>query len=104
MSFQPRAPASRDLSQAARNADPQLAIDRRRVDCIEDVNSALIPLLRHPLTGALLTSESEGFRAPRKEAYETDNLAPARGIALGLVLVSPFWACIAALCWWFFNG
>ena len=59
MSIQPRVLSSPDHPQTARDADPQVAIDRRRAGRIKDVSPALIPLLRNPSATGPLAPENE---------------------------------------------
>ncbi len=68
-------------------------LDRRRPGRVEYSDPDLIALLRKP--------EAEGAALPEiATGNDPDNLAPVRGIAIGLLAVAPFWAAIGGLCWW----
>lgn len=67
--------------------------DRRRPGRPDQASPHLIPLLR--------TSEIEGAAAanPADELPLEDALAPAKGIAVGLLLSVPVWAVIGMIVW-----
>lgn len=67
--------------------------DRRRPGRPETVNPALIPLLRRD---SLLSS----LMAQR----ETDDLAAARGIGLGVLIGVACWIAVGLLTWWLLVG
>ncbi len=76
-------------------AAPAALNDRRRPDRLRDVSPHLIPLLRtSPTQDAFPGLSSEEGIAP----FE-DELTPARGIALGLVLSVPLWVIIGGVAW-----
>jgi hypothetical protein len=107
----PADPLIQRAPTASGNADPELKVDRRRPGRIEHTNRHLIALLR----GAPPSDEAASVRpgaddAPvepagpeRQQENASDDLAPARGIAFGVLLAAPFWAAVAALCWWWFR-
>ena len=69
--------------------------NRRRLGRNDQVNLHLIPLLRDPV--AVDISELPPCEAGALPL--SDQLAPARGIAFGLVLSVPLWAVIAGAVW-----
>ena len=81
----PAVPAAPAVSVASK--------DRRRPDRPDHASPHLIPLLRTAETGAAAapgTSDELPFE---------DALAPAKGIAIGLVLSVPLWAAIGGIVW-----
>lgn len=66
--------------------------DRRRPGRREEVNPALIPLLR--------TSEHPPILDETLEYDEPDQIAGARGVFFGVVLSAPLWVGIAYLGRW----
>jgi len=74
-----------------------VAFDRRRAGR-QDVNPALVPLLRNPATGAAGLDQAAGPDTAYRDYLETDpfhnSLGPARGIALGLSISMLFWGAL----------
>jgi hypothetical protein len=66
-------------------ATPSFISDQRRPGRLEHVSPALIPMLRKP--------------GQYVDADDSDPLAPARGIAVGLLLSAPLWALIGLGVW-----
>ncbi len=110
MGDQIHAPASGDVAASA-DADPTVSADRRRPGRVRYTNPALIAVLRRPESpngaGPVLTDADADDIAhvdvpgPEWEREDdSDDLAPGRGIVLGLLVSALFWAGIAALCWW----
>jgi len=86
----------KELLQTAEQASTPAEIKgRRRLGRNDKVSPHLIPLLRDPA--------AVDIPAPPLCETETpplsDQLAPARGIAFGLVLSVPLWAVIAGAVW-----
>jgi hypothetical protein len=82
--------------------DMQIALDRRKPRRVETDNRHLIAPLREP------TSVSPPLvdRAAEKllptvcgEVEDSDPLAPARGIAAGLLIGAAIWSLIGAVAW-----
>lgn len=69
--------------------------DRRRPGRIEQVNPALIPVLR--------TSELPPDLGDTIEFDEPDQMAGARGIFAGVAISAPFWVGIVCLGRWLFR-
>ncbi len=86
----------KELLQTAEQASTPAEIkDRRRLGRNDQVNPYLIPLLRDPTAvdiPAPPPCETEALPL-------SDQLAPARGIAFGLVLSVPLWAVVAGAVW-----
>jgi hypothetical protein len=106
----PADPLIQRAPTASGNADPELKVDRRRPGRIEHTNRHLIALLRRaPPSDEAASVRPEADDAPAKAAgperqqEDADDLGPARGIALGLLFVAPFWAGVAGLCWQWFR-
>ena len=82
-------------TQAIEQASTPVAIkDRRRPGRNDQVSSHLIPLLRNP--------EAASIPAPSPGEVGTlplggDDLAPARGIIVGLMVSVPLWAGIVGI-------
>jgi len=78
-------PRARDVTEQARPsvAAPATVVDRRRPGRLDQVNPALIPLLRD-------TTES---------GDDTDKLGPSRGIASAMLISVPLWAVMGAAVW-----
>lgn len=68
---------------------------RRRLGRNDQVSPHLIPLLRDPAALDIRAPPPCGTEAPPL----SDQLAPARGIAFGLVLSVPLWAVVAWAVW-----
>lgn len=66
--------------------------DRRRPGRARHVHPALLPLLRRPAEGG------DGLAGDEQTPWtnEDDELGLARGIAVALLLVLPFWCAVAA--------
>ena len=73
------------------------AADRRRPARIKDASPDLIPLLRDPTTVAIPPDDAH------VAAHMQDELGGAKGIAVGLLLVVPFWCGVALGIWWIFR-
>jgi hypothetical protein len=69
--------------------DDQRVPDRRRPGRVQYTNRALVGLLRIPV--GLKSTQTEDRR---------DDLAPAKGIMIGLLVAIPFWAALAGLLWY----
>ena len=82
-----------DAKDLAKSEDPPGVIERRRPGRIETISAHLIPLFRRPAPTAKITQVSH-------ETEPRDDLAPARGIAFGVVLAIPLWALIGFAAWW----
>ena len=72
--------------------------DRRRPGRIDYTNSSLIALFRTP--SASNDAPERDCDEARDGVEDVDPLASARGIALGLLVVIPFWAVITPLVRW----
>jgi hypothetical protein len=70
---------------------PSVVTDRRRPGRLAQASPALIPLLRKPTQFVDTELNSN-----------TDPLAPARGILVGLLLSVPFWALVGLGVWFIF--
>ena len=68
-------------------ANPSSVRDRRRPGRLEQVSPALIPLLREPT------------RYVDDPGFDSDLLAPARGVLVGLLISVPLWALIGLGIW-----
>jgi hypothetical protein len=81
-------PLPGDVREKARPsvAEPATVVDRRRSGRLDQVNPALIPLLR----GTTETGE------------DVDDLGPSRGIASAMLLSVPLWAVIGVMVWLIF--
>lgn len=69
--------------------------DRRRPNRLDQVSPNLISLLRGSASAeapALLFDDVDALRLD-------EDLAPARGLAIGLMLAAPAWAIIGTLIW-----
>lgn len=72
----------------------ETATDRRRPGRMEDASPSLVPLLRNPIAIEIPPDERPGTD------YVRDELGAAKGIAVGLLLVVPFWCLVALVVWW----
>ena len=70
--------------------DGQGVPDRRRPGRVQYTGRALVGLLRIPA----------GPKSTQTEGRRRDDLAPARGIMIGLVVAIPFWAALTGLLWY----
>lgn len=77
------------------HSETDTIVSRRRPGRSESMSPYLIPLLRNTET-AHLPSKDFQLGEPRPE---TNDLAPAMGIAVGLALAVPLWAIISAAVW-----
>lgn len=68
--------------------------DRRRPGRPDQVSPSLVPLLRTPSVIEAAPASEMADGPPLDDA-----LAPARGIAIGLVLSVPLWAAIGGVVW-----
>jgi len=75
------------------------ADDRRRPKRLNQISPELVPLLRDPAAAKLSAPLLGEMNVP---SYD-DDLAPARGIGIGLVLSVPVWAIISGLVWAIFR-
>lgn len=73
-------------------------LDRRRPGRAEEVNPALLPLLRGT---AHVNDNQAACTTPAVDEDDPDNLAAAKGIIMGVGLSAGFWLCLGALVWWF---
>ena len=73
------------------------ALDRRRAGR-QDVSPTLVPLLRDPAGGGASEGQHMPAETPYRDFLENDplydQLAPARGIALGLAISMLFWGLV----------
>jgi hypothetical protein len=73
------------------------AFERRRAGR-QDVSPALVPLLRDPASGLALSNHPAPADTPFRDYLETDpfhdQMAPARGIFLGLSISMMFWGIV----------
>lgn len=108
-----RAPTPDDIMDPA-GADSETKVDRRRPGRSNYIDKNLIALLRRSESSDVassLISEADveeiagGYDSARDWEQEdySDDQAPGRGLALALLIVTPFWAGIATLCLWFFR-
>ena len=67
--------------------------DRRRPGRADQASSHLLPLLR---TAEIEAAAASGIE---EELPFEDALAPAKGIAVGLLLSMPVWAVVAGIVW-----
>lgn len=84
------------LSKPARPTEPgdtAASPERRRPGRVENVNPALIPLLREETVRDDAVLERAG-----------DDLDPARGIGVGIVLGVLLWAALAFALYWLLAG
>ena len=89
-------PAEQQVTPAL--AESASSPERRRPGRPEDVNPALIPLLRRdqllrprPPAGMVVSSGA------------VDDLAPVRGVAVSAAIGALLWASIAGAAWWLFS-
>jgi hypothetical protein len=82
-----------DGAPAPDGANADTAPDRRRPGRAE-VSPDLIPLLRNPVDAEIPPDDTHGADHPR------DDLEPAKGLAVGLLLAVPLWCVIALVIWW----
>ncbi len=85
----PHKPAS--ASDATASAE-QLALtpDRRRPGRVQDVNAALIPLLRNPSPGRRAGVDAYDDLETRRR----EDLAPGQGIMVAVLISGLFWAAV----------
>jgi hypothetical protein len=69
--------------------------DRRRPGRLSSIAPELVPLLRNPDSFEIDETDYE---------TESDGLGPARGVAIGLALVTPFWILVGFGIWWYLKG
>jgi len=69
---------------------PVVAKERRRPGRVNYTQPALIELLRPPLSVASVEQAADDT---------ADGLAPARGIALGIILAVPLWFALGVAVW-----
>jgi len=91
--------AATSVSAVAAAAIAVAADDRRRPKRLNRVSPELVPLLREPAAAKLSAPLLGEMNVP---SYD-DDLAPARGIGIGLVLSVPVWAIISGLVWAMFR-
>lgn len=109
------APAPGEAAISA-DADRAVKVDRRRPGRVQYTNPTLIALLRRPKSSdvpasVLADADADADDIARvdvpgpewEQEDDSDDFAPSRGIMLGLLISAPFWAAIAALCWWWFG-
>ena len=77
----------------ASTTDGQRVPDRRRPGRVPYTNRALVGLLRIPA----------GLKSTQAEGPHQDDLAPSKGIMIGLLLAVPFWAALAGLLWYLLH-
>ena len=76
--------------------DAPAAADRRRPGRPESVSPELIPLLRNAASVEIPEQDAH-LDAPRDN--HRDDMGPARGLAVALLIVAPFWCAVLGL-WW----
>jgi hypothetical protein len=79
-----------EMSPASKEHSVSFPGDRRRPGRVQNVNPALIPLLR-----------SGEITKIQMDEDDQEPMRASRGIAIGLLLVAPFWIGIGALLMWF---
>jgi hypothetical protein len=87
-----------DDRTAFRPADAEVSSYERRRAGRQDVNAALVPLLRDPASFAPALDHPSDAETPYRDYLETNpfhnELAPARGIMLGLAISMLFWGAV----------
>lgn len=79
-------------SSSAPSAETTVVADRRRPGRLEQVSSELVPILRGQIPDPA-PAEPLQFDQP-------DQLAAARGLAVGVLLSAPLWICVAYIARW----
>lgn len=75
-------------------------LDRRRSERPPNASPELIALLRfRPESGASKVAEAHQIAGPCSGEDDEDQIGAARGIAIGLLLVAPFWIALG----WFLR-
>src|SRR6185437_13990826 len=92
-------PDAKALSPSA-TPDAPAPADRRRPGRPETVSPELIPLLRDPASVEVPEHDAH-LHAPRN--VRRDDMGPARGLAVALLLALPFWCVVIGL-WWMALG
>jgi hypothetical protein len=87
---QPRGTESSAASQPL-----PVSSDRRRPGRADYSNPALIDLLR---------GTPSAIKPAEPQAERRDDLAPAKGILMGLLMVVPFWAMVGFAVWYLWTG
>jgi hypothetical protein len=104
---------SAPIEAGASVTDPLTVADRRRPERLERVDPALLQLLRGPTQFVDILPREPGqsvdtlLGEPSKSAdidadEDTDNLAPGRGIVVGLLLSVSLWVMIGLGVWFIF--
>lgn len=84
-----------EVTSAGTEQDLLLTGERRRPGRIQRVKPALIPLLRADEIAKIATDDDGATNND-----DQDPLRAARGMAVGLLLVAPFWIGVGGLLWW----
>ena len=85
-----------DTEELPAEATPGVFRERRRPGRPATVSPELVPLLRNAASVEIPEQEAH-LDAPRD--IRRDDMGPARGLAVALLLVAPFW-CGVLVIWW----